>query len=640
MALSLLGFAMILRFRVVGVVGLYLRYDMIFLPLVTAGFFVAISKLSRDAAAKAIALLSVVMCAAVLSGMWEKQISDLATLAGIYPHKDGRNYFNGCLDLLYAHQGAQLMPFASRRPLSVVFWAFLHGLGGMNIRVTMALMVFIGALALAALSREAMLRHGWVGGWAMFLVVFFFYRRFIGAFLSEHLGLSLGALAFVLFYQTLQSGRKSFFYAGLFALSMALNVRAGAMFILPALALWAGWEWRGKRWFALKPSLLAMAAVAAGFGVNHVALHAVGHPEASQGNFSYVLYGLVHDGDWTQVHEDHPDIGTLPDLERHRVIYALALDRIIERPSSLAVGALRALKQFFIPTRGIYSFVLFANQYSILRYPQAPGAMAAGGYAEMARAVLRTPYKYLNMAATFAFCHALILSAILWVVMAPKDQASERGFLGFAFAGILASVPFAPPWDADLMRVYAATIPFLVAPAVNGLARLNAFNTGKAIPRKPDHEMQLHGKVPLVLTLGIALLFAVFPVALAWRGSRAWDPAGHEGWSIRLVRGSVIKVAPAMGEGSAQQEAALSALHANSGILHAVDTHRAQGLHRMPAGVNLALGYERSGNMLKFLVIDDEALPVMCRAWVEAHAVPFHEDGRTTWWRIKQVREH
>jgi len=39
-----------------------------------------------------------------------------------------------------------------------------------------------------------------------------------------------------------------------------------------------------------------------------------------------------------------------------------------------------------------------------------------------------------------------------------------------AWAGILLSVPFVPPWDADNMRAYAATIPFVIALPMMGLS--------------------------------------------------------------------------------------------------------------------------------------------------------------------------
>jgi hypothetical protein len=41
-----------------------------------------------------------------------------------------------------------------------------------------------------------------------------------------------------------------------------------------------------------------------------------------------------------------------------------------------------------------------------------------------------------------------------------------------AAAGIVVSVPFVPPWDADRMRAYAATIPFIVVIPGLGLAAL------------------------------------------------------------------------------------------------------------------------------------------------------------------------
>ena len=205
-------------------------------------------------------------------------------------------------------------------------------------------------------------------GYIVYLSFFFFYRRFIGTFLTEHLGLALGCLSYSLLWMSLQTHRKSFLFTGFLLLSLALNVRVGALFILPTLAVWAGCNWNRLGRFSWKGFAVICLTIGLGFFLNALTLGIVGKSGASQGNFSYTLYGLVHDGDWTQVRQDHPELLNLPAVERHQAIYELAFATITSQPSSLVKGAARAYRDFFFSINGPYSFVFFALQRSIIKY--------------------------------------------------------------------------------------------------------------------------------------------------------------------------------------------------------------------------------------------------------------------------------
>ena len=75
------------------------------------------------------------------------------------------------------------------------------------------------------------------------------------------------------------------------------------------------------------------------------------------------------------------------------------------------------------------------------------------------------PFSFLGLGLTNL---ALRLLATLGLVLCLRRRREPLPSLVLAASlGVLLSVPFIPPWDADLMRVYAATLPFVaVAPVV------------------------------------------------------------------------------------------------------------------------------------------------------------------------------
>ena len=150
--------------------------------------------------------------------------------------------------------------------------------------------------------------------------------------------------------------------AGVFVLSLALNARAGAFLVLPAVVLWSARIRSGPRRQALKIILGGTVAAAGGFAVNGLILQLVGIPSAAFSNFAYVLYGLVFGGDWTLAMRQHPELAVLPDLDQTRHMLGLAIAEIRAHPIVLLAGCVRAWSDFFFAAPGgWFSFLQYRS---------------------------------------------------------------------------------------------------------------------------------------------------------------------------------------------------------------------------------------------------------------------------------------
>lgn len=373
-----------------------------------------------------------------LSGIWESVYNESTILRGLIPWNDANGYYQDARRLL---NGELISQFSARRPLFSGLLSVLLGLTEQNLRVTSIILVGITTISCYFSGREVQRTHGSLAAALYLSILFFFYRRFTGTTLTEHLGLAMSALGFALLWRGASAREGKMLLSGLFLITLALNARSGAYFTLPLVIIWIGWLFRGKRWFSAAWIGYATAAVTAGFAINFILLRILAVQGGSiNSNFSYTLYGLVSGGEsWHLVVDEHPEINNLDEPELSQRIYELAYERWRQHPDEIIYGTLKAFDFFTRPQLGLFSFI-------------------RSGFSETG--IIPTHYIL------------LILSGFGALVFLFQRQDTRAVLLGFYSLGVLISVPFVPPWDAEYMRVYAASMPFLAALPIMGLVFL------------------------------------------------------------------------------------------------------------------------------------------------------------------------
>lgn len=355
-----------------------------------------------------------------LAGLWAGGRGGENVVFGLWQASDAANYEAGALHLLW--QG-QLDSWNTRRPLMAVALASVFALSGASLMAAQMVFVALVAAAVTLAARAVWRTQGPGAGLLVLTTLLVFPSLHVGSFLSEMLGLPLGAFAFALLWAGLHDGRRGPVAVGLMVLALGLNARAGAFFVLPALVLWLAWRARadGRR-AMLITAAWASGAVALGFVPARLLTAAFGAPEGiAFGNLAPTLYGLAVGGKgWLQVYADHPQIRDLPgEAAQFAEIYRLALAAFLAEPWRLLLGILRAYNDYLFNTGWVNFF-----RNPVIR------ALAIG----------------------------LLLLGLVDCVRRRREAGA--GFLLAVTAGVLLSVPILADGGA---RVFAATIPTTAA---------------------------------------------------------------------------------------------------------------------------------------------------------------------------------
>lgn len=469
--------------------------------------------------------LTLILFSQPLTALWNRGVSDSFRLGGLLPQSDATSYLTNALRLL---NGQQFIELAGRRPLFPALLAGLLNLTGQNLQMAQAVIVALAAFACCLAAWKIRSVWGAPAASLVMLLVFLYYRLFTGTVLTEHLGLTAGALAFALLLHGVSTpekrasrGGKAAFLAGLFMLAFALNARAGAFFILPALVLWSGFYFRtrGEKTFSIRFILLAGGAVALAFLLNWAVLKISAKPESLPfSNFSYTLYGLTQGGvGWEHIFTDYPKYRSMQDPERSIQIYQLAISSIRNSPSLFLRGLIRSWADFF-----------------------SPGANGPFGFIHGSDRIL---YDYIRL----GWIIFSGLGLVFWVL---RRKDAVYSFLLASLGGIFLSIPFAPLIDANYMRVYAASMFFLwMLPAV-GIGVLFTGKADRELPVSSRGEVN-NGAAQAALIVGLALALSALLVPTAARlfSKPAALPEisclpDQQAAYFRISAGSYIKILP------------------------------------------------------------------------------------------------
>lgn len=438
-----------------------------------------------------------------LAVIWNTgKITNFFLIGGLLPVSDATNYYRGALQLL---EGWPLTVAASYRPFFSGTLAAFLGLTGQNLQWSVAVFVLINAVAAFFFAREIQRSFGPAAGVFVLVVVFMFYRDFIGTLMTENLGLALGLAGIAILWKGVVNRHINFCLLGIFILTLALNARAGTFFVLPALIMWGALVFRNSRRYSRHFLLGGVGAVLFGFLLNFIVfeLTACHHCEHNA-NFSYTLYGLTAGGRWNTVFTDHPEIEFLSEKEKAKKVYRLALKAFYSNPLTLMNNCFRVWKVFLWDG---FSFSFIRSE------------------------------KLITVLQVFS-----ILSLISCVYQRNKIHWS---FLAFSAIGIVLSVPFLPPWDGG-ERVYAATIPlFSVFPALGFVSVVNASRYGNSDARPGLFPVFEQPACVVIFGIGLALLSTIGPLTARAlnqhpRYSEIDCPAGTETLYFRNSHGSSI----------------------------------------------------------------------------------------------------
>ncbi len=386
---------------------------------------------------------------APLYWLWRSGQYDTTAIAGLIPIQDMMQYYS---DSLRLHYGFLLSSFSSRRPLFSGFFSVILKATGGDLQVALVVLVIVVVVSAVFLALEIRKTYGSFTAMTVVVLVYYCYKGygFIGKVMTEQLGLPLGMLALALFLQGLRLKKIYPLLFGLLTLTVALNARAGAFFVIPAVIVWGSF-YNPERKFSLRQAALFSAAAGAGFFLNYLVFRWIGN---SQGimfeNFGDTLYGLVtgYRG-WSSLPHDHPGISG-------RNVWPLIFEILRRHPENLLFGILRAYMDYLKPET-MFRFLYFA--------PTA-----------------QTVVSYLLFGCT--------VLGIWWLIRKPIDD----GFFLWVLLGIFASIPFTPPSD-DGIRALTATIPFSVlilglpfsqspgdhSPRLDGARSLYGFTSGLLI---------------------------------------------------------------------------------------------------------------------------------------------------------------
>jgi len=429
--ISISLFVITLRIGIPQDIGKFFDNNHIFMFIISIIAFYLCTRVKK--AKTFIALLVILLLFAIpLSYYWETGISTQKIVGGLIPHRDSMYYY---LDARNVLNGKHINSLIGSRPMFSGFLASLTALTQNNIQTTLMILVSLCAISFYFLFDEAQVEFGPLPAVLLMAGVYSFYARFIPHLVSEQLGMMLSLTGCTLLLFGIRRVNKMFLVLGILMVTLALNTRVGAMFVLPALAVFSGFAFKKKQ-FSFTNFAWAAAAILLGFLINYLVFQLLADPGIMPySSFANALYGQSKGGaGWTSIQKDFP--GLTDSYE----ILKLALMNIKRYPLGLVIGSFKAFRDFFSP--GIDNAFVFITGYG------------------------NSFIVYLLWAATWFFTGYELVHSFRNI----KNPYQQFELL--VFAGILLSVPFAPPRDSSSMRTYAATIPFLMLLPVAGLAHL------------------------------------------------------------------------------------------------------------------------------------------------------------------------
>ncbi len=409
-----------------------------------------------------------------LAGMWASGKSEPTMISGLIPLGDGENYYTDALRWL---NGDFFSDYSARRPLFTAFLTTITKITNQNIQEMQALIMFFMAIAFFFSLKSMQKRFNSFAVTLFFVLIFLYSRQYIGCFVSETVGLIFGLSGFALLIEKYEDLNHWSFYLAIFLITLALNARAGAFFILPFLLLWI-LKIQNEQKIKWKNIFVSLCCMFLAFLITSLFMHYFGEGKNIPfSNYVYILYGLARGGaGWTQIMTDHPEIFSLKEIELTKEIWSLTYQLIVQRPQDFIFAFLKQYIYMFDisqTTKNVFSFVN-SETHSLIILVQS----------------------------------FLYLLSIIGCFSLKKRDRKFSYLIIFSLIGILISVPFVTIQDTYYMRAYAATMPFVVllpCLGIDFITRKKPFNV---------HQKENNGKGFIAFIVLILLATLFYPIVI------------------------------------------------------------------------------------------------------------------------------
>lgn len=459
-----------------------------------------------------------------LLSLWKNGLGEMQVLGGTIFFSDTFLFFSESNSLL---DGGSFYLISARRPLFSSFFSSLLLFTGRNLQLSLLLLVTLNAVAIYLVSIEIKKTDGILAATTASMLFFLFYRRFIGTPDTENYGVVFGIVGFSLLWNPETKNRLPQNLFGLFLITLGLLGRAGPFLVLAGVLIWLVTNQEaGKR--KILVMALSILVILTGFLLNYFISKAVNKaPGMLFTNYSQTIYGISVGGKgWEQAYKDFPELKSIPEKESSKELYQLALMKMRANPFLTLKGVIWSWFDFFsLKDESVFGF-------------------ASGGEL-IFRNILNTKNsKWYVVWRLFLYC--LSLAGITWC-WKNRDKPRYRLIL-FCLLGIFLSIPFLPPRDSALMRVYAGSVtPIILVPAIGFSYLFSVASKTEILYIQKPHHRDISRSVLVGFGIFLVLTTLLVPV-MGRQGMKLPDLSNRECSNgltsavVRVIPGSVVNI--------------------------------------------------------------------------------------------------
>ena len=453
-------------------IGLAFRYDMtsisIFILVTTYFLFMIKGRYDKYLFISFFVLLS----ALPLSGLWASGQSEPYILMGLLPFSDASGYYTGAQSFL---AGGHFSGMATYRPISPAIVSLLLRITHGNLQITLAIQTVLIAFIVAI--SILFIRDSWGNLTATLftLLIYFFWRPFIGTLMTENFGLVFGILGFIFLLLWSKTKKNVDIFIGSLFLCLGLNIRAGAYFIIICILVLL---FIFKKDLPQKTILVFILSLFFVWVINSiVSLIYSGKIVGFSSNVFDNLYQLVtNSNSWKSLKNINPSV----DTNQTRNMLELIFNELLKDPSRFLKSIANAYREYFsIGRSGLFGFIegerIHTTRTSVL-------------------------------CGTVVLCFLSIVGIIHELINLIKKRDLTSALILFGLCGIVLSAPILYPGDYSGMRFFAATMGFQIIIPCIGLNYLLSFFTSR---KDKEKKKIIHPQQGIDLLFSCFLLFVI-----------------------------------------------------------------------------------------------------------------------------------